>query len=72
MDFEFGDDQRLLKDSVDRLMADRYGFEARKRHAREAGRMSHARCGRNTPSSACSGCPSPKTMAGSAAARSRP
>jgi pimeloyl-CoA dehydrogenase small subunit len=31
MDFDLSDDQRLLKDSVDRLIADRYGFEARKK-----------------------------------------
>ncbi len=30
MDFDLSDEQRLLKDSVDRLIADRYGFEARK------------------------------------------
>ncbi len=30
MDFDLSDDQRLLADSVTRLMADRYGFEARK------------------------------------------
>ena len=33
MDFDLSDDQRLLKDSVDRLVADRYGFEQRKQHA---------------------------------------
>lgn len=33
MDFDFTDEQRLLKDSIDRLMADRYSFEARKAHA---------------------------------------
>ena len=32
MDFDFSDEQRLLKDSVDRLIADRYGFEARRTH----------------------------------------
>ena len=32
MDFDLNDDQRLLKESVDRLMADRYGFEQRKAH----------------------------------------
>jgi len=32
MDFELSDDQRLLKDSVDRLIADRYGFEQRKKY----------------------------------------
>jgi len=26
MDFEFTDEQRLLRDSVDRLLADHYGF----------------------------------------------
>ncbi len=35
MDFDLTDDQRLLKDSVDRLIADRYQFEQRKRYARE-------------------------------------
>lgn len=32
MDFEFTDEQRLLKDSVERLVADRYGFESRKKY----------------------------------------
>ena len=35
MDFDFSDDQRLLKDSVDRLIADRYDFEQRKKYAHE-------------------------------------
>jgi pimeloyl-CoA dehydrogenase small subunit len=30
MDFDLSDDQRLLKDSVDRLVQDKYGFEARR------------------------------------------
>jgi pimeloyl-CoA dehydrogenase small subunit len=30
MDFDLNDDQRLIKDSVERLVADRYGFEQRK------------------------------------------
>ena len=30
MDFDLSDDQRLLRTSVDRLITDRYGFEARK------------------------------------------
>lgn len=30
MDFDLTDDQRMLKDSVDRLVADTYGFEQRK------------------------------------------
>jgi pimeloyl-CoA dehydrogenase small subunit len=32
MDFTLSDEQRLLKDSVDRLMADRYAFDQRKNH----------------------------------------
>jgi pimeloyl-CoA dehydrogenase small subunit len=35
MDFDLSDDQRLLKDSVDRLIADQYQFEQRKKYARE-------------------------------------
>jgi pimeloyl-CoA dehydrogenase small subunit len=35
MDFDLTDEQRLLKDSVDRLIADRYDFEARKKHRQE-------------------------------------
>jgi pimeloyl-CoA dehydrogenase small subunit len=31
MDFELSDEQRLLKESVDRLVADRYDFESRRR-----------------------------------------
>ena len=42
MDFDLSDDQRLLKDSVDRLLADRYGFEARNGHRREPGGWSRA------------------------------
>lgn len=30
MDFDLNDEQRMLKDSVDRLVADQYGFEQRK------------------------------------------
>ncbi|MSP05168.1 MAG: pimeloyl-CoA dehydrogenase small subunit [Acetobacteraceae bacterium] len=36
MDFEFSDEQRLLKDSVERLIADRYGFESRKTYLASA------------------------------------
>jgi pimeloyl-CoA dehydrogenase small subunit len=31
MDFDLSDEQRLLKDSIDRLLADRYDFEQRKK-----------------------------------------
>src|SRR5436190_5529215 len=35
MDFEFSDEQRLLRDSVERLAAQRYDFEARKKYMKE-------------------------------------
>jgi pimeloyl-CoA dehydrogenase small subunit len=37
MDFDLTDDQRLLKDSVDRLIADQYQFEQRKKYLAEPG-----------------------------------
>ena len=37
MDFDLSDDQRLLKDSVDRLIADRYAFDSRKKIMAEPG-----------------------------------
>lgn len=33
MDFDLTDEQRLLKDSIERVLAERYDFEARKRYA---------------------------------------
>src|SRR5688572_10521096 len=33
MDFELSDEQRLLKDSVERLLADHYDFESRTKYA---------------------------------------
>jgi pimeloyl-CoA dehydrogenase small subunit len=42
MDFTLSDEQRLLKDSVDRLMADRYAFDQRKNYLKEPGGWSAA------------------------------
>ena len=42
MDFDLSDDQRLLKDSVDRLMVDCYAFDQRKNHLKEPGGWSAA------------------------------
>ena len=42
MDFDLTDEQRLLKDSVDRLIADRYGFDQRKKYMAEASGFSAA------------------------------
>ncbi|HEX3861567.1 MAG TPA: acyl-CoA dehydrogenase family protein [Stellaceae bacterium] len=36
MNFDFTEEQRLLRDSVERLLADRYAFEKRKAYAAEA------------------------------------
>jgi pimeloyl-CoA dehydrogenase small subunit len=41
MDFALTDEQRLLQHSVERLFADHYAFEARKRYAQEPGGYSH-------------------------------
>ncbi len=35
MDFDFSDEQRLLRDSVDRLLADHYGFARRRQYLAE-------------------------------------
>ena len=32
MDFDLSEEQSILKDSVERLLADRYGFEERRKH----------------------------------------
>jgi pimeloyl-CoA dehydrogenase small subunit len=42
MDFDLTDEQRLLKDSVDRLIADQYQFEQRKKYISEPDGWSHA------------------------------
>jgi pimeloyl-CoA dehydrogenase small subunit len=42
MDFSLTDEQRLLKESVERLLADRYGFEARQRFMVEPAGWSRA------------------------------
>ena len=36
MDFSYSDDQRMLRETVDRLLAERYDFRARATYAREA------------------------------------
>ena len=42
MDFDLTEEQRLLKDSVDGLLADSYDFESRKKYAKEKGGWSKA------------------------------
>ena len=36
MDFDLSEEQRLLKESVERLLADRYGFEQRQAYGKSA------------------------------------
>ncbi len=40
MDFDFSDEQRMLKDSVEQLIKDRYSFEQRKNYLKEDGGFS--------------------------------
>lgn len=42
MDFDYSDEQRMLKESVDRLIADRYDFESRKKYMKEEAGFSKA------------------------------
>ena len=42
MNFDVSEDQRMIQDSVNRLMADRYTFELRRRYQQEAGGWSRA------------------------------
>ena len=42
MDFDLTDEQRLLKDSVDRLISDQYQFEQRKKYMTEPDGWSRA------------------------------
>ena len=42
MDFDLNDDQRLLKDSVDRLIGDKYGFDQRRAFMKEPDGWSRA------------------------------
>ena len=72
MDFDLSEEQRLLKESVDGLLGNSYDFEARKKYMAREGRLEQKPSGASSPSRACSACRSPKTMAASAPARSRP
>ena len=42
MDFELSEEQRLLQESVGRLLTDRYGFEQRTAYMKEQGGFSRA------------------------------
>ena len=42
MDFEFDDDQRIIKETIDRFVADRYSFQKRKEYLESATGWSRA------------------------------
>ena len=46
MDFDLSEEQRLLKESVDGLLADAYDFDARKKYMKEKGGWSKALWGK--------------------------
>ena len=72
MDFDLSEEQRLLKESVDGLLGSSYDFDAAQEIHGGDGRLEQKPSGASSPNRACSGCRSPKTMAASAPARSRP
>ena len=65
MDFDLNDEQRQLKDSVERLLADSYGDLAQRQGYRRSPRATASACGSNMPSWACWRCRSPSSTAGS-------
>ncbi len=42
MDFDLNDEQRMLKESVGRLIAENYGFEERKKYLKDSAGYSKA------------------------------
>ena len=71
MDFDLNEEQRLLKDSVDRLTATEYTFEKRKGYAASADRLEPRAVERSMPNSGCWPCRSRRPTAASAAAQPR-
>ena len=70
MDFELTEEQRLLRDSVERLLADHYAFEKRRTYLAETEGWSRALWAQYAELGLL-GLPLPRAMAGSAAVRSR-
>ena len=69
MDFDLNDEQRQLKDSVERLLADSYGDLAQRQALHEGAEgLQRSASGGSTPTSACWRCRSPRSTAGSARA----
>ena len=70
MDFDLTDEQRLLRDSMDRLLADNYTFEKRRGYLAEPEGWSRALWSQYAELG-CSACRFRNSTAGSAAAASR-
>ncbi len=65
MDFDFTDEQRLLRDSVTSFLADNYGFESAAARRSPRSRAGGPRSGRRWRRiSACWAPPCPKTLGG--------
>lgn len=63
MDFDLSEDQRLLKESVDKLIGDTYGFEQRKKYLQEPAGFSAAMWDQITEMGLC-GLPFEETLGG--------
>ena len=72
MDFALTEEQHILRHSVERLFADHYAFEARRRYSQEPRGWKFLAYGSAMPSLACSGCRSTKNTAAPAAGRLKP
>lgn len=66
MNFDLSEEQRLLKQSVERLLADRYGFEARRAYRKSEQGYSKDMWSLYAELGLLWHCPSTKSMAGSA------
>ena len=71
MDFDLNDEQRQLKDSLDRLLADTYG-DLNKRHGYMKEPKGYSACGSSTRTSVCWPCRSPRRTAAWARGSPRP
>ncbi len=71
MDFEFTEEQRLLRESLDRLLGDGYGFDKRKSYIAEPEGFSRAMWEQYAEMGLARACRLPRSMAASAAAASR-
>ena len=72
MDFDLSEEQRLLKESLDRLIGDRYAFEQRKVYAQSPEGWSRELWAQYAELGLLGPAVSPSAMAARAAVRSKP